>query len=171
MDKIDSKIKNIISRVRRNHGLEHATLNILSASHPGTSFAGHSDGGGYWILGEISTEDLSVIATSALEKLSAGQENLAIHNNCGTNLLVSGFSAGLAGAAGLIGVGDRPRDKIERIPVITALSVVALMLAKPLGPTVQKHLTTSSKPGSLKIISIRKHDLNGIPAHRISTQD
>lgn len=171
MDKFENKIRDIISRMRRNHGLEHATLNILAASHPGTSFAGHSDGGGYWILGEISTEDLSETAALALEKLSAGQENLAIHNNCGTNLLVSGFSAGLAGAAGLIGVGDRPRDKIERIPVITALSVIALMLAKPLGPAVQKRLTTSGNPEGLKITSIRKHNLNSMPAHRVCTRD
>jgi len=164
-------MKEIISRVRRNHGLEHATLNILAASHPGTSFAGHSDGGGFWILGDVNTEELHKTAALALEKLSAGQENLAIHNNCGTNLLVSGFSAGLAGAAGLIGVGDRPRDKIERIPMITALSVLALIVTKPLGPVVQKLLTTSGKPGLLKITSIQKHDLNGIPAHRISTQD
>jgi hypothetical protein len=164
-------MKDFISRVRRNHGLEHATLNILASSHPGTSFAGHSDSGGFWILGEIVTEELHKTANMALEKLSAGQESLAIHPNCGTNLLVSGFSAGLAGAAGLIGVGDRPRDKLERIPVITALSVLALLLTKPLGPIMQKLLTTSGKPGKLKIISIQKHNLNGLPAHRISTLD
>jgi hypothetical protein len=164
-------MKDIFSRIRRNHGLEHATLNILAASQPRLSYAGHSDAGGFWILGEINTEDLVGAAELALEKLSAGQENLAIHNNCGTNILVSGFSAGLAGAAGLIGVGDRTRDKLERIPVITALSVIALMLSKPMGPVVQKLITTSGKPGSLKITSIRKSHLNGIPAHRISTQD
>jgi hypothetical protein len=164
-------MKEILSRVRRNHGLEHATLNILAASHPGTSFAGHSDASGFWILGIINTEELGGAVTLALEKLSAGQENLAIHKNCGTNLLVSGFSAGLAGAAGLIGVGDRTRDKIERIPVITALSVLALMLSKPMGPIVQKLITTSGQPGSLRITSIKKNQLNGVPAHRISTQD
>ena len=164
-------MKEILSHIRRNHGLEHATLNILATSHPGVNFAGHSDGGGFWIIGDISTEELSSAASLALEKLTSGQEYLAIHKNCGTNLLVSGFSAGLAGAAGLIGVGDRTRDKIERIPVITALSVIALMLSKPMGPIVQKLITTSGKPGSLKITSLRKHQLNGIPAHRISTQD
>ena len=164
-------MKEFISRVRRNHGLEHATLNLLASSHPGIRFAGHSDGGGFWILGKIDTEELIKTVNQALEKLSGGQEYLAIHTNCGTNLLVSGFSAGIAGAAGLIGVGDRPRDKIERIPVITALSVFALLIARPLGPVVQKLITTSGNPGSLKIISVRKHNLNGLPAHRISTWD
>jgi hypothetical protein len=164
-------IKDMLSRIRRNHGLEHATLNILAASHPGTSFAGHSDAGGFWILGQISSKELADTALLALEKLSSGQESLAIHKNCGTNLLASGFLAGLAGAAGLIGAGDRPRDKIERVPAITALSVMALILAKPLGPALQKLVTTSGKPGTLKITSIRPHVINGVPAHRVSTQD
>ena len=161
----------ILSRIRRNHGLEHATLNILSARHPGISLAGHSDAGGFWILGEINSEELFQTANLALEELASGKESLALHQNCGTNLLVSGFAAGLAGAAGMIGAGNRVREKIERLPVITALSVLALLVAKPLGPLVQKMVTTSGTPGSLKISSIKPYNFNGRPAHRISTQD
>lgn len=161
----------LISRTRRNHGLEHATLNLLAKTHPGKPYAGHSDGGGFWILGDIPTEILSSTVSEALRKLNAGQANLAIHKNCGTNLLVSGFAAGLAGAAGMIGVGKRPRDKFERIPAITLLGVLALIATRPLGPIVQKKVTTSGIPGSLKISSISKHSLNGTPAHRIKTLD
>ncbi len=161
----------ILSRTRRNHGLEHATLNLLAKTHPGKPYAGHSDGGGFWILGDIPTEVLSSTVSEALGKLKAGQEDLAIHKNCGTNLLVSGFAAGLAGAAGLIGVGKRARDKFERIPVITLFSVIALIATRPLGPLLQKKVTTSGDPGNLKIASISKHKLNGTPAHRIKTLD
>jgi hypothetical protein len=161
----------IISRIRRNHGLEHATLNLLAAAYPQAAFAGHSDLGGFWIVGEIETRELERAVNLALEKLSSGQEDLAVHQNCGTNLLVSGFAAGLAGTAGLIGVGDRPRDKLERLPIITALGVLALIIARPLGPLVQKKFTTSGKPGGLRVDSIERHTLNGIPAHRIRTRD
>ena len=164
-------MSSLISRTRRNHGLEHATLNLLAKTHPGKPFAGHSDTGGFWILGEIPTDDLDQTITDALEKLRSGQSSLAIHQNCGTNLLVSGFASGLAGAAGLIGVGKRPRDKFERIPVITALSVLALIVSRPLGPIIQKNLTTSGTPGALKVVSITKQSLNGISAHRVKTQD
>jgi hypothetical protein len=164
-------MSSFLSRTRRNHGLEHATLNLLSKSHPGIPLAGHSDPGGFWILGEIPTSDLSQTVENALARLRAGHAQLAIHPNCGTNLLISGFAAGLAGAAGLIGVGDRKRDKIERIPLITTLSVLALILSRPLGPLLQKNMTTSSDPGSLKIISITKHGMSGKTAHRITTQD
>ncbi len=33
----------LISRIRRNHGLEHATLHVLAERHPGQPVAGHSD--------------------------------------------------------------------------------------------------------------------------------
>ena len=163
-------MRTFFSRMRRNHGLEHATLNLLGKNFPKQSFAGHSDAGGFWILGEIATSELTGTILDALERLKSGQGHLAIHKNCGTNLLVSGFAAGLAGAAGLIGVGERPRDKIERIPIITALSVVALALSRPLGPLLQKELTASGDPGSLQVISITIHYLQGTTAHRIKTQ-
>ena len=164
-------MSSLISRIRRNHGLEHATLNLLAKTHPRKPFAGHSDTGGFWILGEIPTDELNQTITDALDKLRSGQSSLAIHQNCGTNLLVSGFASGLAGAAGLIGVGKRPRDKFERIPIITALSVLALIVSRPLGPIIQKNLTTSGTPGPLKVISITKQSLNGVSAHRVKTQD
>ncbi len=113
-------MNSLFSRTRINHGLEHATLNLLAITHPGKPYAGHSDGGGFWILGDIPTEILSSAVSEALIRLKAGHSNLAIHKNCGTNLLASGFAAGLAGAAGMIGVGKRPRDKFERIPLITS---------------------------------------------------
>lgn len=160
-----------ISRTRRNHGLEHATLNLLARSHPGISFAGHSDGSGFWILGNISSEELTQTIETALNKLQAGQSNLAIHKNCGTNLLVSGFAAGLAGIVGLIGVGNKTRDKVERIPLVTLLSVMALILARPLGPIIQREITVNADPGDLKITRISRHAINGLPAHRIQTQN
>ena len=164
-------MSSFILRTRRNHGLEHATLNLLGVSHPGQPFAGHSDSGGFWILGDISSEEITNTVLDALNRLRDGQRDLAVHRNCGTNLLVSGFAAGLAGAAGLIGVGKRPRDKIERIPLITALSVLALAFSRPLGPIIQEKLTTSGDPGSLEIVSVTKHILNSTPAHRIKTRD
>lgn len=163
-------MSSFISRTRRNHGLEHATLNLLAKSHSGKTFAGHSDGSGFWILGEISSEDLYQAIDAALGKLRAGQADLAIHKNCGTNLLISGFAAGLAGAAGLIGVGTKPRDKIERIPLITLFGVAALLLARPLGPLAQREITVNPDPGDLQIIGISRHSWNGMPAHRIRTQ-
>ena len=56
----------IISRVRRNHGLEHATLHVLAERHPGLSIAGHSNPGGFWILGDVSTEEVRSARTCSV---------------------------------------------------------------------------------------------------------
>ena len=160
----------IISRIQRNHGLEHASLNLLGKSHPRGRFAGHSDPGGFWILGEITTSELTEVILEALDKLRAGQHHLAIHRNCGTNMLVSGFAAGLAGAAGLIGAGETGREKLERIPLITTLGVAALILTRPLGPLLQKKITTNGNPGNLEIIEVVRYTIHGSTAHRVRTQ-
>ena len=159
-----------LERIRRNHGLEHATLNLLASSHPGQVLAGHSDASGFWILGPVGTGELADTVTEALARLQAGQAELAVHRNCGTNLLVSGFAAGMAGAAALIGVGEKPADKIERIPLITTLSVLALLVSRPLGPMLQRMLTVSGNPGSLQITGITRHTISGTLAHRIRTR-
>ena len=65
----------LFSRTRRNHGLEHATLNLLAKTHPGKPYAGHSDGGGFWILGNIPTEILRDTVSKALSKLSVACSN------------------------------------------------------------------------------------------------
>ncbi len=158
------------SRTRRNHGLEHATMNFLNSRYPKRAFAGHSDWRGFWIMGEISTEELREVVEGALQALRSGRQELAIHANCGTNMVASGTMAGLAGAVGMMGVGEKPRDKMERIPRVAVLATLALMLSRPLGPFIQKHLTTSGIPQGLEVVEISRHKRGEMTAHRISTQ-
>ena len=86
------------SRIRRNHGLEHATLHVLAQRHPKISMAGHSNATGFWLLGDVDTEDLSDAIEEALRRMRSGERNLAVHPNCGTNFVSAGTIAGLAGA-------------------------------------------------------------------------
>ena len=53
----------IFSRIRRNHGLEHATLTTLAGRFPRRPLAGYSDPGGFWIVGNVETEALADAAT------------------------------------------------------------------------------------------------------------
>jgi hypothetical protein len=163
-------LHHLVSRARRNHGLEHATLNLLATKYPHRMFAGYSDPGGYWIMGEISTSELTEVALEARKLLKSGHQELAIHENCGTNLLISGLLAGLGGTLGLLGVGERRRDKLERIPLIITLATAALLIARPLGPIVQRQVTTSGDPGSLQLIQVTLHNMQGSTLHRIQTE-
>lgn len=158
------------SRLRRNHGLEHATIHVLSRTNPRVSTAGHSDPGGFWLLGELSTQAVQDAVEEALARLCAGERGLAIHPNCGTNLVTASLTAGLAGALALGSARD-DRQRLERLPLALLFTMGGLLLARPLGTRVQQRVTTSGDPGSLHVIEIRKSQRGRFTAHRVSTSD
>jgi hypothetical protein len=159
-----------ISRIRRNHGLEHATLTILAQRFPDTPMAGRSNTGGFWLLGEVPTEAVQEAVTEALARLKAGEHHLAVHPHCGTNYVISGSLAGLAGASAMSGVGPRFRDKLDRIPLAASLATLALIVSQPLAIMVQAHLTTSGEPGDLEVVEITAIRRGGLMAHHVITQ-
>ncbi len=159
----------VLSRIRRNHGLEHATIHILSKKVPGISTAGHSDAGGFWLLGDLDTEQVRAAVHEALARMRAGEHHLAVHPNCGTNFVVSGAFAGLAGAAALMGA-RRPSDKLSRLPLAMTFATIALILVHPLGFRVQQRVTTSGHPGTLEIVGINPTRRGRWQAHRILTR-
>ena len=63
----------IITRIRRNHALEHATLHVLAGRRHPRSMAGYSDWRGFWILGDIPIEDLASAVQEARQRLEAAQ--------------------------------------------------------------------------------------------------
>ena len=116
-----------ISRLRRNHGLEHATIHILGKKHPNVNFGGMSSPTGFTIIGDVSTEDVAEAAIAALKRLRAGNSDLALHPNCGTNFAVSGAFAGLGAWLGTLGSGKNLKRKLERLPLSLFLATIALV--------------------------------------------
>ena len=159
-----------VSSTRRNHGLEHATLHILAKKNPERNMAGHSDPNGFWLVGDVPTDAVHDAVAEALGRLGAGEHNLAVHPNCGTNLVTAGSLAGLAGALGMWGAGPRKRDKLDRFPLVAVLATLALMLAQPIGMKLQKHITTSGIPETLEVIKITPTKRGRLQAHRVLTQ-
>jgi hypothetical protein len=159
-----------ISRIRRNHGLEHATLSILAQRYPGTPMAGRSNTVGFWLLGEVPTEAVQEAVAEALTRLKAGEHHLAVHPHCGTNYVISGSLAGLAGATAMSGVGPRFRDKLDRLPLAASLATLALIASQPLALMFQARLTTSGEPGELEVVEVVPIRRGGIMAHHIITQ-
>jgi hypothetical protein len=159
-----------VSRIRRNHGLEHATMHVLSIRFPGKSLAGHSDTKGFWLIGDVATEDVVTAVQEALRRMKAGEAHLAVHPNCGTNFATAGTMAGLAGAAAMFGVGPRKRDKLDRLALAATLATLALMVSQPAGLFLQRHLTTSGDPGSLEVVEITPSKRGRLTTHRVITQ-
>jgi len=159
-----------ISCVRRNHGLEHATIHILSKTHPSVKLGGMSTPVGFTIIGDISAEEVAEAAIEALKKLRSGDAELAMHPNCGTNFAVSGAFAGLAAWIGMLGSGKEFKRKMERLPLAILLATVALILTRPLGPLVQKRITTTGDPGGMELDRVETFLRAGVRMHHVITR-
>lgn len=160
----------VISRIRRNHGLEHATLHVLSARKKLDHMAGHSDPGGFWVMGDFSIEEVRESVDEALTRMRNGEHDLAVHRNCGTNYVTTGMLAGLVAGASMLGAGSRVRDKLERLPLAMILATLALIAGQPLGSKIQQNITTSGEPGDLEVVEITASKRSGMKAYRVTTR-
>jgi hypothetical protein len=156
----------VILATRRNHGLEHATIHILSGHFPGKALAGHSNPGGFFILGDVPTESIREAVMEALARLRNGESKLAVHPGCGTNYVVAGALAGTLAWLGMTGAKSG-RQRLERLPLMILLSMVGFIFSQPLAPVIQQRITTSGEPGSLVIVDVYRVR-KGI--HRIITR-
>ena len=159
-----------VSLTRRNHGLEHATLNLLSKMQPGV-FTGHSDYRGFWIIGNVSTDLLLETAREALGRMKAGEKSLAIHQNCGTNFVTTGLVAGSMTWLFTLGRANSFKKRMNRWSTLVMVSTVAAVLAYPLGFKVQERVSVSGEPGNLVIKQIVRYERTGPVMHRILTAD
>ncbi len=156
--------------VRRNHALEHATIHLLNRQ--GYRLSGVSSGAGFIIYGDVPTEKLEKASHNALKRLNNGEKNLAIHPNCGTNLVVAGLL--LAGVGALGFVGTNRRSAWERFPVVMVGMMVMSLYSLPIGLTVQKHITTTSDMGDLDVVRVKKRGIKllgaSVVVHEVITQ-
>ena len=143
----------LILETRRNHALEHATLHVMAQTHP-ISMAGHSNPTGFFILADISTEDLAAAATEAWTRLNAGERDLAIHPGCGTNLATT---VGLASTFAWLPLRGRKSTltRLALVPFALFFAALGFALARHLGPALQQHITTEADLGEMKITEIR----------------
>ncbi len=154
-----------ISTVRRNHGMEHATVHVLTARDPSVRLVGRADSKGFNIYGDVSTEELISAAREALERLQRGERALAVHPRCGTNLVVAGLLTGLAAAVAL---GRRP--SLRRLPDAILATTFAAMIAQPLGMTFQERVTTSPFAQGAHITGVRQQQMGRVKAQHVDIE-
>ena len=159
-----------VRRVRRNHGLEHATIHIMSRKVPRLSVVGRSDGHGFFLYGNVPTEIVKASAQEALERMRKGESNLAIHPNCGTNLVTAASLSAAAVLAALIGSERERGGKLARLPLMLTGIMAALLLSQPLGMQLQRNITTSGDPADLQIVSVSLRRRGKMTIHRVETR-
>jgi len=158
-------LKGIIDRVRRNHGLEHATVALMLARQGPMRVVGRSDHGGFYIYAKVDTDRLREYAEEALVRLQRGEEHLAVSPMCGTNIAVAGVLAGVTSYVALRRA-DGHVDGLTKAVLAGMLSVIA---SQPLGRLVQKYATTSPELTGVRITSVdrlsdRIHKVRTAPA-------
>lgn len=152
---------------RQNHGLEHATIHVLSESFPRVHLAGRAAHDGYFIYGDVPTEAVAKAAEEALARMSAGESQLAVHPRCGTNIVVAGLLAGLSSFAASFGK-DRP--VIDKLPRMILATTAAMLLAQPLGPIVQERLTTSPNQLGVRIKGVKRQQFGKVIVHKVEIE-
>lgn len=157
----------IISRIRRNHGLEHATIHVLSENHKRFSAQGNSDHRGFHlnIYGDVGEDEVAAAVAEAHRRLRGGERQLAVHPNCGTVLVTTATLAALAAYAVFAleawredsrrEGGRRKGAGLEGLPNAILAVVVALIVGRPLGITLQERYTVDGDIGDLAVTSIR----------------
>jgi len=180
-------ITGTIARIRRNHGLEHATIHVLSEGHKRFSAQGNSDHRGFHlnIYGDVTEEEVAEAVTEAHRRLRAGERHLAVHPNCGTVLVTTAVLATVAAEAvfsfeqwraeqtpspspspragdqvpsplgGGLGRGSSFLNVLNALPSAILAVVVALIVGRPLGLTLQERYTVDGDIRDLAITSIR----------------
>ncbi len=151
-----------LSRVRRNHAIEHATVHVMTARDPSLRLVGRADTTGFNIYGDIPTDQLESAAHEALERLQHGERMLAVHPRCGTNLVAAGLLTGVAAALAL---GRRP--SLRRVPDAILATTVAAFVAQPLGMTLQEYVTTSPDAQGAHIGSIRQDKMGRLKVQHV----
>ena len=158
----------VISRTRRNHGLEHATIHVLSERIPHLRMAGRSQPNGFYLYGNVKTEDISLAVNDAIRRMRAGERQLAVHPGCGTNLVASGFFSGALAFVMSLLSGRRARW-YDRLPNAILGGVAGAAIGRPVGPWLQANVTTSADMHDMRVRNIVRSQSGPMVMHFVET--
>lgn len=151
-------------RTRQNHALEHATFTILSTIDPSLSVSARSNNDGFIIFGDVDLGLLRRAIDEAMARLNAGEAELAIHPNCGTNLAVGVSMVTIGTLLGMASSNNR-----TRVASAAASSAAGWMAARPVGEYVQKHFTTLPDVTGVRVTDIARRKFFGFTFIEVRT--
>lgn len=159
----------LIRRTRQNHAVEHATITLLMARNRALPLVGgRSNQRGYFVFGAVETAALEAAAAEALLRLQRGEAELAIHPNCGTNLVTTGAMAGLATLTATAIARNRHASLADRIAVAIMAATLAVLVSKPVGLRLQRDVTTLAEVAGLQVESVTRSQLGRMVIHFVA---
>ena len=141
----------LVMKVRRNHGLEHATIHVLGERTGFRSVAGYTIPAGFFLIGNFTAGEITLAVEDALRRLRDGERHLAVHSGCGTNYVTSGFLAGTLALASAWFGADRRRSRVDQISNAAFAATIGIVFGQALGRWLQANVTTSSDMGGMSI--------------------
>lgn len=151
-----------IKKVRRSHALEHATVHVLSEGQPTLSLVGRASIWGFTIYGDVDTRALTKASREALQRMQAGEGDLAVHPRCGTNLAVAGVLAGLSSA-----LVAREKSPWRRVGMALWSAAAVALTSQSVGLRAQRHVTTTGDLEGVRITGVTRHRLGRLAVHRV----
>jgi len=136
-------------KLRRNHALEHATINVMEQRHGPQRLAGMASEEGFTIRGYADAEVLREAAQEGLARLKRGEHWLAVHDRCGTSRAVGNLVSAVILLVVLFGLG-----RFSLVNVILVM-LVANLVGPSLGRLLQVYVTTSTDVDDLYIVDFR----------------
>lgn len=154
-----------VRSTRQNHAWEHATLHVLGGRGQVRQASGLSDPSGFTLFGEMAVEDVDQAVADAQAAIDEGRRGLAIHPDCGTNLVVQALLSVLV----MQFLGRTTGRGFSMVRFIASLlSMTALsMAAKVLGPRLQT-VTTLADLRDREVTEVYALRVFGKPAVRVS---
>ena len=135
--------------LRKNHALEHATVNVLEQEYGYTNLKKYATNEGFYIMGSNNTIEIKSAARRGLALMKNGKSNLAIHNHCGTSIIVANFISAIIFLLLLFYSGH----------FSIFYMIIAILLSHLLGPyfgkIVQQYFTTTPEVDEMEIVDTR----------------
>jgi len=135
-------------QLRRNHALEHATINVIEERYGASRLAGLAENDGFTIQGGATPDLVASAAQEALERLKAGERRLAIHARCGTSLIAAQLAMAVVFLAAVVLLRE-----LSWLAFVAGL-LAAIVLGPRLSLVLQRFITTDANVGNLQISSV-----------------
>jgi hypothetical protein len=135
-------------RLRMNHALEHATINVIEEHYGPQQLAGFAREDGFFIRGPAEPHLIEEAARIGLRRLQQGEKDLALHRRCGTSMAAANFLASVVFLLLLF-----VTRHFTLFNVLLAM-VAANLLGPFFGDWLQAHFTTRADVNNMTIVGV-----------------
>lgn len=136
-------------RMRQNHALEHATINILQQRHRVTGVVGMPAEDGFHIRGRVNPETVISATQEAIRRLRKGERELARSRRCPTSLAATQLFLAVTFLIIVLAIWRE-----FTVPPIMIALLAGALLGPPVSPVLQRLLLIDPNPGALQFRDI-----------------